>query len=60
MEKYSIQIEITLNTVTHVSITVPLFSRKIPSEEQINNFISETLNKNALDNITYKSVVIRL
>lgn len=60
MEKYSIQIEIALNTVTHISITMPLFSREVPSEEQINDLISKTLNKDSLDNITYKSVVIRL
>lgn len=60
MEKYSIQIEITLNTITHISITMPLFSRQVPSEEQVNDLISKTLNKDALDNITYKSVVIRL
>ena len=60
MEKNSIQIEITLNNITHVSIAIPLFSREVPSEEQINDLISKTLSKNALDNITYKSVVIRL
>lgn len=60
MEKYSIQIEITLDTITHISITMPLFSRTVPSEEQVNDLISKTLNKDVLNNITYKSVVIRL
>ena len=60
MEKYSVQIDLAFASPGHITITVPLFSLKVPSEEEINQIISDTLNKTVLEQIVNKTVVIRL
>jgi len=53
-------IEINLNTGTqHITITSALFGNQIPDDEEVSRLLSNILTPNTLENIVYKSVVIR-
>lgn len=60
MERYFIQIDVTLISSERITITAPLFCSQLPSEEEINDIIRKSLNERVLNNIMYRNVVIRL